>query len=244
MQKKSFIQTLTILMRIQLAALSLIVILFAAVTIKTAENEMDITAENFLNVYAGQLANRIAKMDENLSKIIQNDTDLKLLESDKSGERVYASIRLAESLNNIMYIDGSADMLVIAEASHDTCLDARNGRITYDQKNAIREFVMEYARGGTQTGRWEFEEIGGAVYLYKCLVKNQRAAAVLLAVPELLATVPDIRLSQNSFVLTDDEDIVWGDAGNGNLAGTKGVSVSELSAARASEHQRDRRAHV
>ncbi len=238
MQKKSFIQTLTILMRIQLAALSLIVILFAAVTIKTAENEMDITAENFLNVYAGQLANRIAKMDENLSKIIYNDTDLKLLESDKSGERVYASIRLAESLNNIMYIDGSADMLVIAEASHDTCLDARSGRITYDQKNAIREFVMEYARGGTQTGRWEFEEIGGTVYLYKCLVKNQRAAAVLLAVPELLATVPDIRLSQTSFVLTDDEDIVWGDAGNGNLAGTEGVSVSELSAARASKHQR------
>lgn len=225
-------------MRIQLAALSLIVIFFAAVTIKTAENEMNVTTENFLNIYAGQLSNRITGMDHNLSEIIYNGTDLRLLESDKAGERVRASIRLAQSLNNIMHIDDSADMFVIAEASNDICVDAKSGRIAYAQKNAVREFVMEYAKGGTQTGTWEFKEIDGTVYLYKCLVKNQCAAAVFLAVPELMATVPDIWSGGNRFVLTDGADIVWGDVRGGGFAETAGIPVGELSAARMTEHYR------
>ena len=145
MKKKSFINTIKVLIGIQLLMVMLIVISFAVLTYQSAIQEMNTVAENFLDIYATQIEDRIMRMDRSLSTILNNNADLVLLESDELAERNWASVRLSLAIQDIMKIDNSAEVLVIAESVYGICLDAKHERLSYDRKNQIREFVTEYA---------------------------------------------------------------------------------------------------
>lgn len=94
MKKKSFINTIKVLIGIQLLMVMLIVISFAVLTYQSAIQEMNTVAENFLDIYATQIEDRIMRMDRSLSTILNNNADLVLLESDELAERNRASVRL------------------------------------------------------------------------------------------------------------------------------------------------------
>ena len=158
--KQSFVQMMNLMMGIQMAAVSVLLIIFAVSVYSAARKETDIAAENFLHIYATQIENRIQKVDMQLTTIINEDEDLQLLESEDEAKRHYASVRLAQSINDIINIDQSADIFVITEADHNICIDAKADNLPYADKNSLRSMFMDYAEPGRQTDGWKFQKIG------------------------------------------------------------------------------------
>lgn len=227
MEKKSFINRIKVLIGIQLLMVTLIVISFAIFTYQSAKQEMNSVAENFLDIYATQIENRIMRMDRSLTTIL-NDSDLSLLESDELAERSRASVRLSETIQDIMKIDDSAEMLLIAETEHDIRLDAVQERLSYDRKNEIREFVIEYTEKEGLSSGWKFGIIGDTAYLFKILIWNQRAVAAVVSADALLKTIPDVQINHCSFILADGNGKVWGYSGYQNFDEKTDIQLTDL----------------
>ena len=145
-EKRSFVHMMNLLMGIQMATVSVLLIIFAFSVYHAARKETDIAAENVLNIYVTQMENRIQKVDTQLTIIINEEMDLYLLESGDDMERHYASMRLSQYINDMMAIDQSADIFVITEAEHNICIDAKADNLSYSEKNRVRERFMGYRR--------------------------------------------------------------------------------------------------
>ncbi len=211
--KQSFVQMMNLMMGIQMAAVSVLLIIFAVSVYSAARKETDIAAENFLHIYATQIENRIQKVDMQLTTIINEDADLQLLESEDETKRHYASVRLAQSINDIINIDQSADIFVITEADHNICIDAKADNLPYADKNSLRSMFMDYAEPGRQTDGWKFQKIGDTFYLYRAIVSNRRVTAAAISAESLLKTVSLRDVDTYGFVLTDADDMVKAYAG-------------------------------
>ena len=211
--KQSFVQMMNLMMGIQMAAVSVLLIIFAVSVYSAARKETDIAAENFLHIYATQIENRIQKVDMQLTTIINEDEDLQLLESEDEAKRHYASVRLAQSINDIINIDQSADIFVITEADHNICIDAKADNLPYADKNSLRSMFMDYAEPGRQTDGWKFQKIGDTFYLYRAIVSNRRVTAAAISAESLLKTVSLRSVDTYGFVLTDADDMVKAYAG-------------------------------
>ncbi len=211
--KQSFVQMMNLMMGIQMAAVSVLLIIFAVSVYSAARKETDIAAENFLHIYATQIENRIQKVDMQLTTIINEDEDLQLLESEDEAKRHYASVRLARSISDIINIDQSADIFVITEADHNICIDAKADNLPYADKNSLRSMFMDYAEPGRQTDGWKFQKIGDTFYLYRAIVSNRRVTAAAISAESLLKTVSLRDVDTYGFVLTDADDMVKAYAG-------------------------------
>lgn len=235
--KKSFVHMMNLMMGIQLAAVSVLLIFFAVSVYAAARKETDTAAENFLHIYATQIENRIQKVDMQLTTIINEDADLQLLESEDEAVRHYASVRLVQSINDIMSIDQSADIFVITEADHNICIDAKADNLPYSDKNSIRDMVMDYVDLGQQTDGWKFQKVGDTFYLYRAIVRNRRVTAAAISVESLLKTVSLKDVDTYSFVLADEEDRVKAYAGYPLFDRETDISVSALRAGRNLENR-------
>lgn len=204
---------MNLMMGIQMAAVSVLLIIFAVSVYSAARKETDIAAENFLHIYATQIENRIQKVDMQLTTIINEDEDLQLLESEDEAKRHYASVRLAQSINDIINIDQSADIFVITEADHNIYIDAKADNLPYADKNSLRSMFMDYAEPGRQTDGWKFQKIGDTFYLYRAIVSNRRVTAAAISAESLLKTVSLRDVDTYGFVLTDADDMVKAYAG-------------------------------
>lgn len=211
--KQSFVRMMNLMMGIQMAAVSVLLIIFAVSVYSAARKETDIEAENFLHIYATQIENRIQKVDMQLTTIINEDEDLQLLESEDEAKRHYASVRLAQSINDIINIDQSADIFVITEADHNICIDAKADNLPYADKNSLSSMFMDYAEPGRQTDGWKFQKIGDTFYLYRAIVSNRRVTAAAISAESLLKTVSLWDVDTYGFVLTDADDMVKAYAG-------------------------------
>ena len=211
--KQSFVRMMNLMMGLQMAAVSVLLIIFAVSVYSAARKETDIAAENFLHIYATQIENRIQKVDMQLTTIINEDEDLQLLESEDEAKRHYASVRLAQSINDIINIDQSADIFVITEADHNICIDAKADNLPYADKNSLRSMFMDYAEPGRQTDGWKFQKIGDTFYLYRAIVSNRRVTAAAISAESLLKTVSLRDVDTYGFVLTDADDMVKAYAG-------------------------------
>ena len=189
LKQKSFTRTITILMWIQVTAVILLVIVFGVLTYQQAEREMNSVATNFLNVYATQMENRMSRMYQNLNAVLSSSADLQLLKSDKEEDRLYASQRLRDTMQNLLSIDESAEIIVVAEAEQDVILDAYENNMDLDNRNAVRQLVMDYAQKGEAVKNWNFYMIEDTPYLGRTLVWNTRAVGVFISTETLLKTL-------------------------------------------------------
>ena len=237
--KQSFVQMMNLMMGIQMAAVSVLLIIFAVSVYSAARKETDIAAENFLHIYATQIENRIQKVDMQLTTIINEDEDLQLLESEDEAKRHYASVRLAQSINDIINIDQSADIFVITEADHNICIDAKADNLPYADKNSLRSMFMDYAEPGRQTDGWKFQKIGDTFYLYRAIVSNRRVTAAAISAESLLKTVSLRDVDTYGFVLTDENDMVKAYAGQPLYDHEKDISIAALRAGRNLENREE-----
>jgi sensor histidine kinase YesM len=227
-KKKSFVHMTNLLMGIQMATVSVLLIIFAVSVYHAARKETETASENFLHIYATQIENRIQKVDNQLTTIITEEMDLQLLESEDDMERHYASVRLAKYINDIMVVDQSADIFVIAEAENNICIDAKADNLPYNEKNCIREVFLDYVKSGQQTGNWKFWKIEDTFYLCKAVIRNRHMVAAGISVDSLLRTVPLKNVDTYSFVLTDGEGRIKAYAGRSLFEGETDISVEEV----------------
>lgn len=237
--KQSFVQMMNLMMGIQMAAVSVLLIIFAVSVYSAARKETDIAAENFLHIYATQIENRIQKVDMQLTTIINEDEDLQLLESEDEAKRHYASVRLAQSINDIINIDQSADIFVITEADHNICIDAKADNLPYADKNSLRSMFMDYAEPGRQTDGWKFQKIGDTFYLYRAIVSNRRVTAAAISAESLLKTVSLRDVDTYGFVLTDADDMVKAYAGYPLFDHEEDIRIDALRAVRNLENREE-----
>ncbi len=237
--KQSFVQMMNLMMGIQMAAVSVLLIIFAVSVYSAARKETDIAAENFLHIYATQIENRIQKVDMQLTTIINEDEDLQLLESEDEAKRHYASVRLAQSINDIINIDQSADIFVITEADHNICIDAKADNLPYADKNSLRSMFMDYAEPGRQTDGWKFQKIGDTFYLYRAIVSNRRVTAAAISAESLLKTVSLRDVDTYGFVLTDADDMVKAYAGYPLFDHEVDIRIDALRAVRNLENRKE-----
>lgn len=228
MKKQSFVRTMKILMWVQVVTVTVLLIFFAFTTFRSAEREADTAAENFLDIYATQIENRLQKMRVTLSTIVSESADLNLLASADETQRYYAALRLSEKINDIMVLDQSADMYAITDGYYDTRLEANNGQVALSTRNCILDFFGDYAKTGTLTSNWQFQLIDGTVYLFKASLWNQRVVAAVVSVDSLLDTIPDVNMNDSNFVLTDAEYNVWGYSGTGLFDEVTGIPITDL----------------
>lgn len=213
-KKVSFVNRMNLLMGIQMATVSILLILFVVSIYRAAEEDTEIAGKNILNVYAMQMENRIRKVETQLTTIINENLDLQLLESEDEMEGYYASLRLSGFIKEIMSIDQSADIFVITEAEHNICIDAKTDNLTFDEKENIRQMFMNYVQSGQQTENWKFQKIGDTFYLYRAIVRGGRVVAAAISADSLLKTLPIKEVDVYSFVLTDSMGMVKAYAGN------------------------------
>lgn len=230
---------MNLMMGIQMAAVSVLLIIFAVSVYSAARKETDIAAENFLHIYATQIENRIQKVDMQLTTIINEDEDLQLLESEDEAKRHYASVRLAQSINDIINIDQSADIFVITEADHNICIDAKADNLPYADKNSLRSMFMDYAEPGRQTDGWKFQKIGDTFYLYRAIVSNRRVTAAAISAESLLKTVSLRDVDTYGFVLTDADDMVKAYAGYPLFDHEVDIRIDALRAVRNLENRKE-----
>lgn len=228
MKKKSFVQTMNIMMWVQLIAVSILLILFTINIFRSAAKETNVVAKNFLEIYSTQIENRLEKIDMQLSTIVGEEEDMLLLGDADEAVRFYASNRLAEKMKAIMRLDQSADIFVVAQSENEICLDANNGNILLDDKEDVRKYFKKLAGNGSKYGQWQFGRIGEKNYLFRALNNQYRICAGIISVDSLLNTLPDVKFNNCAFVLTDHENYIQGYAGSHLFNEEKQIKNSQL----------------
>lgn len=229
MKKRSFVHIIKLFMWIQIVTVSILLVFFVFATFRAAERDADMAAENFLDIYAAQIENRLQQMRVAMSTII-SEKDLNLLASADETQRTYAALRLSDRISDIMVLDQSADMYVIVDGHYNVRLEANNSQIDLRTRNHIMDFFEDYAQNGTLTGNWQFQMIDDRVYLFKASLWNKRVVAVVVSAESLLDTIPDVNGNDSNFILTDMKNQIWGYSGTALFDGDTGIAVSALNA--------------
>jgi len=228
-KKKSFLQTLRMLMRIQICLMTVVMTSFVVFAYHSAEERQGSELDAYLELFARQIENRMARTDECLSGIAFDNLDLELLRSDQENEREYAAIRLVGKLEGMLLVSESADVFTIAQVQHDVCVQAKVTSRTLGEQEELRAFALAYAANGSQTGAWAVLKTTGNIYLYRALLHNsQQAVIAYLDVDTLLGVSPGDLFARSRFFLTDGEGIVLGAVGE-NARQAVGSPVSQLS---------------
>lgn len=212
MGKKSFVQTMKFLMKLQLTVVSILLIIVLVVSYMSAVRDTRSEQKNLLDIYSTQMTNQLEKINEQLAMVISENEDIGLLDHEDEAERHYAALRLSGLMGNIMNIDQSANMLVIAQPSSNICLDANDNVITYKEKNEIRDFFKEYAVNDDAPIGWNCGKIGSEFYIYKSSRMDGHAVAAVVSAKSLLNIVTDT--DKQCFILTDSDQTICGYAGS------------------------------
>ncbi|HWT74650.1 MAG TPA: histidine kinase [Mobilitalea sp.] len=211
MQKKSFIKKMIRYMMILMGLLLLTLVVFFASSYYILKQEIFQSSENFLKVYGNDLTNRIDKMDVILKNLIYQNVNLALIRSENEADRLYASIHLRDYMDELELYDNSADAIIIADSTHNICLDSVQKNINYQQKQDLRDFSMEQAtRKDKITASWEFIKRGNITYLYKMYQYDHRVIAVFLKTKTFLGSIPEGDYGERAFVLIDSSKMTKG----------------------------------
>ncbi len=227
-KQRSVIRIIIRLMQVQMVTVLLLVAVSSIRTLRISLERMDTVAENLLAVYSRQMEDRVESMEQLLSVIVYDNTDLELLTGDDGTESFYAAVRMQKTLENTVKINHSVQMAVIADAGNDICLDANNVQMSIESKEALRDLTMECARQELDKNLWEISQVGEEAYLYRMMRKDSRTAAVFLSVDRFLDVIPDTLKGQLGFAIADQNGIIQGYSGYPLFEETLGIPVSKL----------------
>lgn len=227
MKKKSFMHTLDVLTRIQIAMITAFMAVFVMMAYQNAVEKQEAVLNNYLEVFGSQMKGHLTKTSEFLSNIVYNNYDLGMLQSDDEAERQYAAVRLSNDLEDLITVSDSADVVVVAQEKHDVSIQARRGNITARENRLLSSFAAEFARTGVPSGSWEVLVTEAGVYLYRALVHQQRAVIGFISAGTLFKNIPVENIKNACFLLADGDGTVFKAAGD--RADTLSVgNISEL----------------
>ena len=228
MKKKSFVRHAALLLGLQVLVVSALLVLYVAFSWNSAKNTLESTNDNLMQLYSKELENKIEHAQNMLKQILYDSSDYILLQSDREADRYYATVRLKEKMEDLMSVEQHVDSLMIADTKYQQCLDVNSRILSFAQKEAIREFMMDYAGQEEQTAQWRISKFAGEYCIYKIYMWKGRAVGTFITVSTFMKTAASMDLSGMSILLTDDAGIVYGNYGSELKNPELGVSLDQL----------------
>lgn len=239
MKKKSFINKLSKLIKWQMSALIILLVAFLWISYRNVRGELNAASDNLLLTYGNQIENRLINAEKVFSRFLYGNTDLNMIKSFDEMTRHYASIRLQDSMADIMTLDTNAEFLVVAESDFGLNLDSGSPTLSFEEKNILRDYTLELSKNKDGATQWEIEQLGNRMYLYKASVQNKRAVVIYLSVDALLDTISGSGAEENELFLTDEDGYIYGMVGNLLLETRLGDSVHNVQPWNTSESHYD-----
>lgn len=236
MAKKSLLKKIARMLLAQTVLLLMILIICFWGIWHLAENKTRTELKDLLAVYGTQLEDRLEEMDRTLGIVITDNPDLEMLNDSDELERYYASVRLWNSMNNILNISDSAELIVVAQGNYDMILTSKKGGsampgdgASLEERELLQAYTMNLAKDGAmRNGGWAMLKVADKIYICKNAVINNRAVSVYLNVKELMKTQKIIGYESKVFLLTDQEGTVCGIAGNTDVVDQKIEKADEI----------------
>ena len=211
--QKSILKQMLLLLQIQIISVLLVIVFSAGFSLNSSEERIRTAGKNLLDIYSGQMEERLVQAWQNLSAVVYDNYDLDLLESAGETERYHAAERLETSLKNIIKTNKSAQMLVIADAVYGICLDANDGQFSFKEKNDLRAFALENAQNRTGGNGWQFYITDDKAYLYRLLQTGRRVSMVFISAESLMADIKEDASERMGFLLIDRDGRIYAKAG-------------------------------
>ena len=91
MKKRAFVRQIILYLAALVLLLTVVLVVYAASSYSILRSEIEQSAENFLQVYGGELKSRVQQMDRVLQNLlVQNYSELQIIRSAEESKRVYA----------------------------------------------------------------------------------------------------------------------------------------------------------
>lgn len=194
--------------------LAIVLVVHAASSYSILRGEIEQSAENFLQVYGGEIKSRVLQMDRALQNLlVQNFTDLQIIRGAEESKRVYASLNIKNYITDLLRSDDTVGCIVVADARYDVCVDAAATTLNYWDRDAMRDYTSACARGEETPIGWSFVSLNNHMYLTKSYFYNGRAVSAFTGTNDVLATIPPGDYGEQTFVLTDEYNTVADAAG-------------------------------
>lgn len=223
MKRKSFTKTIHRMTQILLALVTALVAVILLLAYRGAKARQKADLDRYLTIVRTEIDNQIRTANHCLSEIVYNNGDLALLRSNAEAERQYAAIRMAQFLHECIRNVGGVDSLVVALGDTDISVDARSQNIFMEEQALLKDFAMDYAVSGIQTGVWNLLQCEGQTYLYRGLLLRHRAVMGYIRMDTLLENLPDTLMEKYEFVLADTDGNILSAAGT-----VSGQTVAQL----------------
>lgn len=209
MKKISITKRILILGVVQLVFLLAIFLVVVAVLYRETKNDIIRSAENFLELYAEDIDSRLQDVENQLNEFLYQNNDLTNIESNREADRIYGAMNLRSQLGEMLAISSHIQIVVVAEAEYDICVDASKEGVDYRTLLETREFTREYARGETKKAEWRFTEITGEKYIYKAYMWNRRVVAAYIPAAEIMDFGKGLELGGQVYFLSDGGGKIW-----------------------------------
>ncbi len=200
-EHRSFIHRLSLLIKIQAAAMVIMICLSCFGSYNIAEQEQMQEAENFLEIYASSVENGLEAMDRALGMILYNNSELMLLQNDDYLTRHYASLILQDSTSDFTQVDSRIELIVIAQSDYDICLSSDNNLLP-NWRKALEKYTMQLAEDTKRTsGSWETLWLENKAWVCRSGKQNSRAVTVWTSLESLL--------NINNIQETSERMVLW-----------------------------------
>ena len=209
MKKRAFVRQIIVYMGILVLLLTLVLAAYASSSYFTLRAEIEQSAENFLQVYGGELKSRVQQMDRVLQNLlVQNYSDLAIIKGAEESKRVYAALSIKSYITDLLLSDDTIGCIVVADQHYGVCVDASSSSLNYWDRTALREYTKTRAGENDSTAGWNFVSLNGQTYLAKSYVYDGRSVTAFTNTADVLATIPSGDYGEQTFVLTDEADLV------------------------------------
>ena len=209
MKKRAFVRQIILYLAALVMLLAVVLVVYAASSYSILRAEIEQSAENFLQVYGGELKSRVQQMDRILQNLlVQNYNELQIIRGPDESKRVYAALSIKSYIADLLRSDDTVGAIVVADERYDVCVDAAATTLNYWDRDAMREYALACAHGLELPVGWSFITLNNRTYLARSYIYSGRTVSAFTSTDDVLATIPPGDYGEQTFVLTDAEHIV------------------------------------
>jgi len=209
MKKRAFVRQIILYLAALVMLLAVVLVVYAASSYSILRAEIEQSAENFLQVYGGELKSRVQQMDRILQNLlVQNYNELQIIRGPDESKRVYAALSIKSYIADLLRSDDTVGAIVVADERYNVCVDAAATTLNYWDRAAMRDYALACAHGEEAPVGWSFITLNNRTYLARSYIYSGRAVSAFTSTDDVLATIPPGDYGEQTFVLTDEEHIV------------------------------------
>lgn len=229
LEKKSFIRKFLQYLIILMALIVSVIGIFMMSSFGILVNEIKETSNAFLKIYSNEFNNSITQLDGILKSIASQKVDIAKIKSSDEYERNLASISLHNYIRNLFANNNLADAIIVYEKNNGTCLDMVGSRISYQQKENLREFTSKSIENETvESSVWDFVVLEERSYFYKIIKTKEQAIAVYVDSNNLLTALKQEKNGNRSMVIANKNGKIgkiWGNETKDIIVGHNIVTI-------------------